>query len=253
VYASPEPFEIDAGRVLVISDLHMPYHSPRAIEAALKYADEYRPHEILINGDLLDMYQMSRFDKDPTLPGIAHECQCGHEFFDHLRARFPRATLRYKLGNHDARFTTYLFQSAPLLAAIPGMKEGWEAPCGIHKNKVTVIDDKRPVMVGRLPIFHGHELGSSNFNPVNPARGAYLKTKHTIMVAHSHQTSGHSDPNLFHEETYCWSIGCLCGLSPRYATVNRWNHGFATVTVAKDGDFNVNNLRIANDGSVRTS
>jgi predicted phosphodiesterase len=252
-YKSPEPFELDARKVLVLSDLHLEFQANVAVEAALRHGDEFKPDTILLNGDLLDFYQLSRFDKDPTMPKVSSELEAGRLFWNHVRARFPRAKLIYKLGNHDTRFTTYIFQAAPLLADIPGIRDGWEVPCGVRANKVTVVDDKRVVMAGNLPIYHGHELGSSTFSPVNPARGAFMKTNHTVMVSHSHQTSGHSHPNMFHDETFCWSIGALCNLSPRYAVTNKWNWGFATVTIGKSGDFNVNNLRITKDGTVRAS
>jgi predicted phosphodiesterase len=251
-YADPVPFEIDASRLLVLSDLHIPYQSNRAIEAALKHGDQFKPNAILLNGDLLDFYQLSRFDRDPTMPKVSAELEGGRQFWNCIRARFPRAKLYFKIGNHDLRFTTYIFQAAPLLSDIPDIVHGWEGPCGIRENKVTVIDDKRIVMAGRLPILHGHELSTGAFAPINPARGAAMRTHHTIMVSHSHQSSGHPITNMFHDEAFAWSIGCLCGLSPRYRIVNSWNWGFATVTVKGDS-FDVNNLRITKDGTVRAS
>jgi hypothetical protein len=34
---------------------------------------------------------------------------------------------------------------------------------------------------------------------------------------------------MFKKTTITWSIGCLCGLWPEYATYNKWDHGFAMV------------------------
>jgi hypothetical protein len=43
----------------------------------------------------------------------------------------------------------------------------------------------------------------------------------------------------------CWSIGCLCGLHPEYAPLNKWVHGFAIVHgESEDGYFEVENKRI---------
>jgi predicted phosphodiesterase len=248
-----EPFVLEARRTLAISDLHIPYHHKGAIEAALKHGDEFKPDAVLINGDLFDFYQLSRFDKNPTLPKVSAELLAGGQFLDHLRQRFPKAQIVYKLGNHDERWAKYIFQAAPLLSDIPEVVNGWEHPAGIVRNRVTVVADQRPVMLGKLPVFHGHELGRGISSPVNPARGAFLRAHHTILVGHSHQTSGHADTNIWHEETFCWSTGCLCGLTPEYARVNRWNLGFATVTVEKDGSFDVANLRIGTNLKVRKS
>jgi hypothetical protein len=85
------------------------------------------------------------------------------------------------------------------------------------------------------------------------ARGAFLRTLSTILVGHGHRTSGHAESNLWHEEVFCWSQGCLCDMNPEYARVNRWNWGFATVDISKGGEFGVENMRISSDGTVRTS
>ena len=122
-----------------------------------------------------------------------------------------------------------------------------------HRLGIDIVDDQRIVLVGELPVLHGHELPRGISSPVNPARGAFMRTKHTVLVGHQHQTSGHCEPNLFHAETFCWSQGCLCNLAPEYARINRWNWGFAVVEVAADGQFDLENMRITKDGIVRSS
>lgn len=58
---------------------------------------------------------------------------------------------------------------------------------------------------------------------------------------------------MFGAEVFCWSTGCLCDLRPEYARINKWNHGFAAVTVHDDGSFDVSNQRVTADGRVRSS
>jgi predicted phosphodiesterase len=246
------PYELDARRVLVLSDLHLPHHSVEAIELALAFGDTFKPDAVLLNGDVFDFYMLSRFDKNTSALKVSGELDKGRELFAHLRQRYPRAKLVFKLGNHDERWAKYINDVAPLLADVPGIMDGWQGAAGIHANKVDVVGDHRPVMLGKLPVLHGHELGRGISSPVNPARGAFLRAHHTILVGHSHQTSSHADTNLWHSETQCWSTGCLCTLTPDYARVNRWNMGFAAVEVHKNGGFDVSNMRIAN-GAVRKS
>jgi len=115
------------------------------------------------------------------------------------------------------------------------------------------VEDQRPVMAGKLPILHGHELPKGVSAPVNPARGAFMRTLSTVLVGHSHRSSGHAESDMWHDETFCWSTGCLCDLTPEYARINRWNWGFALATVHDDESFDVENLRITADGKVRSS
>jgi predicted phosphodiesterase len=241
-----EPFVLDARRVLVLSDLHIPHSDDAAVDAALGYGDEFKPDAILLNGDLADFYQISRFDKDPTVPKIKYELACLNQFFCHLAARFPKARVYYKLGNHDERLDRYLMLNAPELFDIPEIRYAWHGPAGITANKVTVIDDQRKVMLGKLMVLHGHEKGRGISNPVNPARGAFLRLLTSSLEGHSHQQSEHTERSADGRTIVCRSTGCLCDLEPPYARVNRWSHGFATVIVEASGDYHAKLHRIIN-------
>lgn len=246
-----EPFEIDAKRNLVFGDPHIPFASKLAFESMLRFADEYNPHSIFVNGDWFDFYQISKFVKNPTIAHIEHELAVSTDTWAHLTQRYPRAKRFLKKGNHDERWESYIFTAAPLLSGVPQVVDAWMQAGGLSANGVTVIGDRRPVMLGNLPVLHGHELGKGAASPVSPARGAFLKTQHTIMVNHWHRTSGSDHSDMFNAETYCWSLGCMCGLHPAYRPVNNWNWGFATVGVESNGEFSVQNYRINKHGKVR--
>jgi hypothetical protein len=107
-------------------------------------------------------------------------------------------------------------------------------------------------MAGKLPIFHGHELGKGISSPVNASRGVFTRMISTALVGHHHRTSSHTEPNWKHEEIVCWSTGCLCNLNAEYAVINKWNAGFAVVEVDGSGQFQVDNLRLNTDYVVRS-
>lgn len=244
------PFEIKGSKkVGIISDLHVPYHSDVALEAALDHLEKERVDTIVINGDAADFYACSRWDKNPNRIGLRAEMELFQQVLLHLRARFKKTRIIYKAGNHEERWNKYIWSKAP---------EVWDLdPLQLHEllklksHSIEWVDDQRPMLLGKLPILHGHELPKGISSPVNAARGAWMRTKHTVLVGHSHQTSGHCEPDLWHSECFVWSIGCLCDMTPEYARVNRWNHGFAVVGVGKDGSFDVTNLRISKNGTVR--
>jgi hypothetical protein len=166
-----------------------------------------------------------------------------------IRHEFPKARIVFKLGNHEERWDHFIWNRAPEIYDLANVRI--DELVKAKQFGIEVIGDQRPIMLGKLPVLHGHELGRSIFSPVNPARGAFLRTHHTVLVGHSHQTSGHADTDMFHSETFVWSTGCLCDLTPEYARVNRWNHGFAWVDIATDGSFSVRNMRINKRGEVR--
>jgi len=99
------------------------------------------------------------------------------------------------------------------------------------------------IYAGRLPILHGHEYGGFGVGGVNPARGLSLKSFSSSLVGHSHRTSSHSERDINDKVMSWFSTGCLCGLHPEYAILNKWNQGFCYIDT--DGqEFAVNNFKI---------
>lgn len=242
------PFVIDTRRTLCLSDIHLRFHDPVAIKAALRYGDKFNPDTILLNGDVFDFYQVSRFDKDPTKPKVVDELTAGKQLFDHLRQRFRKAQIVFRYGNHDRRFDLYLMRAAPAIFDVPGALDVWHEAAGIKSNGVTVVREQRPVMLGKLPVFHGDELPNGG-SAVNPARGAFLRTMASLLQSHLHRTSEHTERSLDGRVVTCRTMGCLCGLYPDYARINKWDSGFATVEVASDGNYECELKRII-DGKV---
>lgn len=240
------------GRVGILSDIHVPYHSDIALAAAVKHLREVGIDALLLNGDFADFYSISRWEKNPAERDFAGEIKQVRALFAWLRDQFPKIPIVAKTGNHEERWESWLYQHAPEISSEPEM--GLRHWLHADASGIEMVENRRVIMAGKLPILHGHELPRGMASPVNQARGAYMRTMHSVLVGHGHRTSGHAESNMWSEETYCWSTGCLCDLSPDYASIgNKWNWGFATVDVARDGSFNVENYRIALDGTVRTS
>lgn len=245
------PYEIKCKRLGILSDTHAPYQSVVAVEAAIKTLQEARIDHLLLNGDILDNYAQSFHERMPSKRNFKYEKEHGLEFLQYIRESFPRIPITYKLGNHEERWYRWLWQHAPEIGEESELSfEQWFK---LDKFKMQCVDDQRIIMAGKLAIAHGHELGKGMTSPVNPARGAFLRTLHTILVGHHHRTSGHCESDMWHDETFVWSTGCLCNLNPEYARINKWNWGFAMVDVAKDNSFQVSNYRITKTGVVRRS
>jgi predicted phosphodiesterase len=239
------------GRVGILSDVHVPYHSEIAVAAAVGYLEEQGLSALLLNGDIADFYAISRYMKDPKQRDFKGELEAVRAFLAYLRQKFPGIPIVYKVGNHEERWQHWLWQHAAEISDDPRMSlTAW---LGFDEHEIELVEDQRPVLLGKLPVLHGHELPKGMAAPVNVARGAFLRTLSTVMVGHSHRTSNHAESDMWHHETGCWSTGCLCDLRPEYARINRWNWGFAMVTVHDKGAFDVQNFRVMNDGTVRTA
>lgn len=238
---SYEPYRIEAKRVLILSDVHIPYHSIDAITACLDYAKGEKPDAVVLNGDTIDFFQLSRFTKDPAKRSFAGELTAFRQFFEVLRQVFPEAAIYYKLGNHCERYQHFLWTKAGELEGVDEFK--FDNIIRARAEGIEVIGDKRIIKLGDLNVIHGHEFGQSVFSPVNIARGLFLRGKVSALQGHHHMTSEHTETDMNRNITTTFSVGCLCELFPSYLPINRWNHGFAIVDL--DGDkFHVRNYRI---------
>jgi predicted phosphodiesterase len=236
-----EPFIIKAKKLAVLSDIHIPFHSLSALSAGLDLIQTEKPDAILLNGDTIDFYGLSRFMKDPRKRSVAHELQATRDFLDIL-SQFG-AKIYFKIGNHEERYEHYLMRVAPELLGVREFE--LKHLLGLDARGIDLIGDKRIIKANDLNIVHGHEFGQSIFSPVNIARGLFLRGKVSAMQGHNHQTSSHTESNMNGEITTTWSLGCLCELNPAYLPINKWAHGFAIVDLNDNGkDFHVRNYRI---------
>lgn len=242
-----EPFHLpkQCNNILLISDLHIPYHDIEAITVALDYGIENKVNTVFINGDLIDNSQVSRFERDPRKRSAKQEFEATKAFLVTLRSIFPQAEIFWLKGNHCIRWEAFLLRKTP---------EVWDDPyftlesrLALHEENIHLLDDKVLVKAGKLSITHGHHIFKGIFVPVSPARGAFLRAKQSIIVGHLHRASHHPEMDLDGHVISCWSTACLCELRPNYSPlVSNSQHGFAHITVEEDGQYNVRNYQIIN-------
>lgn len=238
------PFILDVtGNVLVLSDIHLPYHDENALEIALKDGMDRGCKGVLLNGDILDFYALSRWEKDPQQRDLRNEVLVGRAFLQLVRECFPKARIVWKMGNHEERHESWMYAHGQDWLGFPEFELFSLLLC--DRYGIEVVKDKRIIRLGKLNVIHGHEYRFNISNPVNPARGFFLRAKACVLGGHLHQTSHHSERNLEGRQVSAWSQGCLCNLSPDYAPLNNWDHSFSIVTVKGD-DFHVSPRRIVN-------
>lgn len=224
-------------RIAVISDIHVPYHRKDILEKWFRHAQEYEPSIILINGDLLDFYRLSRFEKDPNQRDTAFEIDSVHDLLDWLQHYFE-AKIIFKEGNHDERWRKYLFNHAPEFAKLK--KFELSEILELEERKIEYVTDQRIILAGDLPILHGHEMQGGS--AVNPARSMANKLSNSALQSHCHRTSEYLERNVLGNWLKCYSVGCMCELNPEFSRINRWNNGYAFVDVYEDNSFTIENV-----------
>jgi predicted phosphodiesterase len=234
-------------KILILPDVHIPFHNREVLELAVKYGEFYQPDIIILNGDFADHYSQSHWQKDPRKRNFPKEVETVKIALEWLRALFPNAMIYWKEGNHEERYGIYMELRAPDLLGIPAFS--FENVYDLDNYGIKWINEKKPIKANELYIIHGHEYKQAFFNPVNPARGLFLRAKVNALCGHYHQPSQHSERDLDMKSTYCWSTGHLGDPHPRYAPINKWTHGFATVETHGSKKFFVQNFSII-DGEI---
>lgn len=227
---------------LIICDIHFPYHNVKALKAIIAEAKRRGVKRIILNGDTLDFYQLSRFNKDPRKRSVVGEIEMVKDFLDELRNQFPHIEIIWKDGNHDERLMLYVMANAKELVGIEAIT--LPALLDFVRYRIEYVTEKRPIILGKNNIIHGHEYPTPMIGPVNAARGLFLRAKTNAACGHYHQVSEHSEPNLKGELVACWSIGCACELRPLYMPLNKWAHGCAFQRTRPSGDFEFDNKKI---------
>lgn len=241
----PKKFQLPSefNNILLISDLHIPYHDIQALTVAIEYGKKEKVNCIFINGDLVDFYQISRFVNVERGKGVADEIELAKEILDIFNREFPNVPIYFLLGNHDNRLELYLANKAPELLDVAEFR--LEYLLEAEKHNMTVIKDTTLVKIGKLAVTHGHLLLKGIFAPVNAARGSFLKAKKSVLIGHVHKISTHSETDIDGKIITCYSTGCLCQLSPDYAPFgNNYSHGFAHIKVQDNGNYSVKNLQL---------
>ena len=229
-------------RILALFDIHLPFHLIDVLEMALQYGRDKKANTVILGGDTVDLYEQSYFCKEPNIVTFREEREMFWRLLDMIDVYMPNAKVYWQEGNHERRFEKYLMQKAPEIYDTEEFELKILFQCEAYG--VEYIGGKRVIEVGKLRVLHGDEYGSGVFTPVNAARNLFLKAKACAMVGHFHATSEHTETDIDGKVITCWSVGCLCGLHPKYRPLNKWNHGFAYIEQQMDGNFNVHNHRI---------
>lgn len=238
-----EPYEIKGHkRIVIFSDIHVPFHSVDCLTAAIQYCKKEKPDAILLNGDTIDCHHLSRFVRDPKKRIFAKELKTFQELIEVFEKQL-KCKIYFKVGNHEERYEHFLLTKA---AELKGVEEfEFEAIIKARAKGIGFISDRRYMMLNSLAGIHGHEYIGGISAPINPARGLFMRGKVSSFQGHNHQTSEHTEPTMTGTMVTTWSLGCMSELHPAFMPLNKWNHGFAIVDLDSNGsDFEFRNKRI---------
>lgn len=230
-------------RMVVFSDLHAPFYDDRALHLVLEFCQWYKPHIVIIDGDLIDFYAISKFDKSParaTREAFRTEVDTAYGILQATRKANPNARIILIVGNHEFRWRKWLYAKKiqdPIYAEAQKIANVEEVTLTrlLHLKDLDIqLVDLNPdiakftdnyIKIGNLYIGHWDRV---NKHAAYTAKNLLADKGVNCLQAHTHRIGTHVKTTLggileAHE------IGCLCSLDPHYTCRQDWAHGFAAV------------------------
>ena len=210
-------------RILVVPDVHVPYHDRRAFSLMLKVAKALPPDVIISIGDFADFFSISRHSKDPDRRfRFKEELEIVNEELSKLDDLGAKEKY-YIAGNHEARMDKYINEVAPefnrmhtLESVLHLERRGWKL-IPYHDKRLTVRD-----------IAATHDVGVAGKNAV--ARSMQIFNQ-TIYTGHTHRLSYIVECDINGAPFVGASFGWLgdntqIGYAQRDKVVSEWPHAF---------------------------
>jgi metallophosphoesterase superfamily enzyme len=155
-------------RIVVISDLQMPFEDRKALAAVIRFIGEYRPDEVIQIGDLVDYPQPSRWSKGTAAEfegSVLKDSKYAQQhFFEPLREVYSGPVSMHE-GNHDL---------LPVLLDLP-------------KYRVQLLPDFHQVAPDWLTT-HGH-VGGITLSQIsgNTALNGAKRAGKSLVMGHTHR------------------------------------------------------------------
>ena len=218
-----------ATRAVVLSDIHIPYQDTAALSVALAFMKNYKPDNIVLNGDIIDFYPVSSFSKDPLrIDTLQDEVDDVISFLRQLKEDHPKAGIDYVKGNHEDRLERFLTNKAPALSSLNCLSIDELLDLGTYG--ISFYDES--VYLGELEVTHGYLVRK---NPGASAKAVHEKTAKSILIGHVHRLNKSYMRNKYGQHLLIEN-GCLSSLEPDYTRFPNWQHGFTTVEYDSSGE-----------------
>lgn len=214
-----EVIKIKNGIVIIGSDIHIPFQDNKAVEAFKSYCKEIQPSAIVLNGDVLDFYKLSRFVKGEGRNPYEEISEC-QELLKSIKEACPNSDIYYVIGNHETRLETYVLSNAPHLASLV------EDVFTIIKTKdIGVIGCSEVLINDNFICTHGKLLGSkAGMSAMKEIEKHYMSG----ASGHTHKLAKFLTRKA--RRKFVWlETGCLCDLNPEYVQDPDWQQGFAVI------------------------
>ena len=218
---------------MIVSDIHVPYQDDNAVSIAQAYAKDYKPDVLVINGDLVDFYTLSTFDKNPDRKvSVQQELDMGYQVLKDFRKAVPAHCKIYMTeGNHEQRLQRYLWRNPELeglrdlkLQKLLRLKELGIQFIGVSGDYWK--KDTGHLKLGDTIVMHGDNrlngASTSRYSGYS-AKNTMLGVQQGVIIGHVHRLA-----QVYHSTPYGTLVGIEGGSLCQHTGNANWQQGFVT-------------------------
>ena len=226
-------------KTVIISDIHLPHHDPKAVSTMFNFVKGFKPHKVIIAGDMMDFSGISRHADASAANRIKSELAVGNAFLDELRkVAGAKCEIVMLGGNHDKRIRSFVELNAPQLEGMLTIEEELR----LEERGISFTEysgDKAYWLSKKLAVMHGFAHGQ------NYAAETLRKYNVSCIVGHAHKIQVFTSPTVGQsgqQARICYGNSCLVPVKDvSYMTApSGWTQGLTVALVdKKSGAFNV--------------
>jgi transposase-like protein len=222
-----------AKRILVISDLHIPFHNHNFVKEALKEKADL----CIVAGDFLDLYSVSTFRKNKLIP-LQREFSDGTSILRIISSLYPNVVML--LANHESRLLKILqnkFYEYPEIVQYFKDASNVLSRMAQDYGNVDVVNSWW-CKIGQAIIAHPDYYSKIRSKTVQNSYEFFTsfgEEFQAILNAHTHHLS-----KIVYFGKLLIEIPCLCYIMDYMLTGHRYNaewvQGYAILELDKDGN-----------------
>lgn len=217
-------------KILIIPDLHCPYNDKRAFNLMLKASADFNPNTVVILGDWIDNYSISKYTKNPQRDRFLRwEVAEANKALDKVDTYFPQSIKIFLAGNHEERLERYISDKAPELFGLVDTKKLLK----LQERKYTYYPYGGYHKIGKLYFTHGDIVRE------NVTQAMLDKYEKSIVFGHTHRMEQTIKVNVLGEGHLGITSGWLGSMKKidYIKTFSNWQLGFSTAVVMPNGNF----------------
>jgi len=225
-------------RAVILPDVHLTDSVPTPYLTVKGFIKDFKPHEIILLGDFMDISSLSAWDYDKKRPmegrRFKKEVNCANRELDFLQKHTEKIT--YIEGNHEDRVNRYLDKN-PEMEGMIEIRENLR----LKDRKIKWWKMNKLYKLGDMHFTHG--MWTNKYN----AQKHLTNLGCNITYGHAHGTQTAMQNMAMQKPYIAYALGCLCGHEPDYLKGRpaNWINQFGVMYYdTKNGNFNLYPINI---------